>query len=126
MILDFHQKTVIFEDFYIQKSISNPDPGQQLAQVLMDLAYAFTLLHQINHPIEMTMEQQIAHMNRTHCELCFCSFSPSVDKNSILKDMRNNRLATTKIPCKTADHLHHKKGKNYLRTLCSKCNLSVQ
>ena len=126
LILDFHQKIVIFEDFYIQKSISNPDPGQQLAKVLMDLAYAFTLLHQINHPIEMTMEQQIAHMNCTHCELCFCSFSPSVDKDSILKDMRSLQLATTKIPCKTADHLHHKKNKNYLRTLCSKCNLSVQ
>ena len=126
LILDFHQKTVVFEEFYIQKSNSDLDPGQHLAHVLMELAYAFTLLHQINHPIEMTMEQHIAHMNCTHCQLCFCSFSPPVDKNSILNDMRHGRLATTKIPCKTADHLHHKKGKNYLRTLCSKCNLSVQ
>ena len=126
LILDFHDKDVIYENFYIQKLESDPDAGQHLAQILVELAYAFTLLHQINYPIEMTALQQIEHNLTTHCELCHREFAPKINQQDLLKNIGHGNLEGIKIPCKVADHRHHKKGTNFLRTLCSKCNLAIQ
>ena len=126
LIVDFHEKEVAYENFYIQKQNSDPDAGQHLAQILVELAYAFTIKHQMNYPIEMTLKQQIDHKNATHCELCHREFAPTIEEQDLLKNIGQGNLDGVKIPCKVADHLHHKKGTNFLRTLCSKCNLSVQ
>ena len=126
LIVDFHEKDVVYENFYIQKLDSDPDAGQHLTQVLVELAYAFTLLHQINYPMEMTALQQLKHALTTHCELCHREFAPKIDEENLLKNIGQGNLEGIKIPCKVADHLHHKKGKNFLRTLCSKCNLAIQ
>ena len=126
LIVDFHDKKVVYENFYIQQLNSDPDAGQHLAQILVELAYAFTLMHQINYPIEMTLKEQIYHKHATHCELCHREFAPKIEAQYLLKNIGQGNLEGIKIPCKVADHLHHKKGTNFLRTLCSKCNLAVQ
>ena len=126
LIVDFHEKEVVYENFYIRKQDSDPDAGQHLAQILSELAYAFTLLHQINYPMEMTLNQQINHNLATHCELCHREFAPKIKEQDLLKNIGYGNLEGIKIPCKVADHLHHRKEGNFLRTLCSKCNLAVQ
>ena len=126
LIADFHDKEVVYEKFYIQKSSLDPDAGHHLAKILVELAYAFTLMHQINYPIEMTAEQKKNHLYATHCYLCNREFSPSIEHQDLLKNIGHDNLEGVKIPCKVAHHLHHKEGVNFLRTLCSKCNLAVQ
>ena len=126
LIVDFHDKEVVYEKFYIQKQNSDPDAGQHLAQILLELAYLFNIMHHIYHPIEMTLTEQIDHKNATHCELCQRKFLPKIEEKDLLLNIEQGNLEGIKMPCKVRDHLHHKKGYNFLRTLCSKCNLSVQ
>ena len=126
LIVDFNNKDIVYDDFYIQKSSLDPDAGQKLALCLVELAYTFTLLHQVNCPIEMTEKQKRDHANATHCDLCNREFSPKIAKQDLLKNIGHNDLEGIKIPCKVRHHLHHRKGLNFLRTLCSKCNLGVQ
>ena len=89
---------------------SDPDAGQHLAQILVELAYAFTLLHQINYPIEMTALQQIEHNLTTHCQLCHREFAPKINQQDLLKNighggnrvrllLYNNYLIKTQFVC---------------------------
>jgi hypothetical protein len=126
LIVDFNDKVVVYDDFYIKKSKFDLDAGQNLALTLVELAYAFTLLHQVNYPIEMTEKEKRDHANATHCDICKREFAPRIDKQDLLNNIGRSNLEGIKIPCKVRHHLHHRKGLNFLRTLCSKCNLAVQ
>ena len=64
----------------------------------------------------------------THCNYCNKEFVPYNVKADVLTNTTKTAdLELVKIPCiKVAHHLHHRKGNNFIDSICSKCNLAVQ
>ena len=70
-------------------------------------------------------------MLASHCQQCRRMFNPTPTGQKNILDMPIDHLESCKIPVlknvtKTAHHVHHIKEKNFIASLCSKCNLSIQ
>ena len=151
ILIDFNLNQVIYEKYYVQKTENDDKAGEHLASVLLRLSYAISLINSIEYPINMSLEQKRLHKLATHCEQCKKKFSQTPTARRSILNLPFTDLESCKIPCaqsinnekyhskrisdsnmvhkgmtKTAHHLHHVKEHNFIGSLCSKCNLSVQ
>ena len=130
ILVDFSSGKVLFEIFYIQKKEQDESAGEHLANILNQLGYAILLKNQENFPIKMTEEARQWHEQATHCSICKRKFTTKPKDKDILKNINSYDLKGVKVlneHCsKVRHHLHHVDGFNYVSSLCSKCNLSIQ
>lgn len=131
ILLDFNLNKVVFDKYYIQKNEIEEKAGEHLVSILLKLSYAISLINSIEYPIDMTFEQKVSHEQSTHCQHCKRRFSDSPQGvheilNSSRSDLESCKIGVSVAWRKTAHHLHHVKNNNYVSSICSKCNLSIQ
>ena len=134
IILDFNLNKIIYEKYYIQKRENDVKAGEHLVSTLLQLSYAISLINSIHCAINMSDEQKKLHREATHCEQCKRRFNhgPTESKNifnTSAHDLELCKIAVQKVSRgwnKTAHHLHHVRDNNFVSSLCSKCNLSIQ